>query len=57
MPNRKQSVIDSFLRRLFPGDAPWQRRKKLKNLLVACFLGVVLGGLVMAFAWLKSGEK
>ena len=57
MPNRNQSAFDSFLRRLFPGDAPWQRRKKLKNLLVACRLGVVLGGLVLVFAWLQSGKK
>lgn len=57
MPNRKQSVIDAWLKRLFPDDAPWQRRKKLKNLLVACLLGVALGALVMVFAWLQSKKQ
>lgn len=53
---RKESSYEWFLRKLFPGDAPWQRRKKLRNLLLAGLFGALLGGSVLVFAWLQNAK-
>jgi hypothetical protein len=53
----KHSLIDGLLRKLFPNDAPWQRRKKFKSLLLAGLIGVVLGGLILLFAWLQNKKQ
>lgn len=57
MPGQKHSFYDSLLRRLFPDEAPWQRRKKLKTLLLAGLIGVILGGVILLFAWLQNAKS
>jgi hypothetical protein len=53
----ERSLNRSLSKWLFPGDAPWQRRKKIKSLLLAACIGILLGGLAILIAWSQAVTK
>ena len=55
--SKNHSIYDSLTRKFFPNDAPWQRRKKMKMLLLAVTLGVLVGGGIILFAWLQNSKQ
>jgi len=55
--SKKHSTYDSLTRKFFPNDAPWQRRKKMKMLLLAVTLGVLVGGGIILIAWLQNAKR
>jgi hypothetical protein len=49
--------IGALGRKIFPGDAPWQRRKKVRFLLLAILAGLIIGGFIIGMSWMQIYQR
>ena len=58
LSNRKNNLILEFLGRiLFPKDASWQRREKIRTLFLSILVGLLVGGVLVLLALLMNKNR